>query len=139
MCRKQPTPYTLALKYHETPYERAWAKRNQRHRPPFHRSCFRAHKLFGEMGERGRQRAVYLGDGLADGGVEELHGVAGVPAAVAVVEVELHEVARDGGDEHVAGLAANGVVELEDAVVPGPARPRLHRPARQDLRHGLGN
>lgn len=71
--------------------------------------------------------------------MEELGGVAGVPAAVAVVEVELHEVTRDRGDEHVAGLGADGVVELEDAVVPGPARPRLHPPARQDLRHGLGH
>lgn len=48
-------------------------------------------------------------------------------------------MARDGGDEHVAGLGADGVVELEDAVVAGPARPRLHPPARQDLRHGLGH
>lgn len=71
--------------------------------------------------------------------MEEVDGVAGVPLAVAVVEVELHEVAGDGGDEHVAGLRADGVVELEDAVVPGPARARLHPAARQDLRHGLGH
>jgi len=58
--------------------------------------------------------------------VEELGGVAGVPAAEALIEFELHEVARDGGDEHVAGAAVDGVVELEDAVVLGPARPRLH-------------
>lgn len=71
--------------------------------------------------------------------MEEVGGVAGVPAAEPVVEVELHEVARDGGDEHVAGAAADGVVELEDAVVPRPALPRPHPPrgARQDLRHGL--
>lgn len=38
--------------------------------------------------------------------MEEIGGVEGVPLAVAVVEVELHEVARDGGDEHVAGPPA---------------------------------
>lgn len=69
--------------------------------------------------------------------MEEIGGVAGVPAAEPVVEFELHEVARDGGDEHAAGAAVDGVVELEDAVVRGPPRPRLHRAARQDLRHGL--
>jgi hypothetical protein len=80
---------------------------------------------------------VYLGHGLADGGVEKFGGVAGVPAAEAVIEFEFHEVARDGGDEHVAGAAIDGVVELENAVVLGPARTRLRRAARQDLSHCL--
>jgi hypothetical protein len=69
--------------------------------------------------------------------VEEVGGVAGVPAAEPFFEFELHEVARDGGDEHAAGLTVDGVVELEDAIVLGPPRPRLHRAARQDLCHGL--
>ena len=69
--------------------------------------------------------------------MEKVGGVAGVPAAEPVFEFELHEVAGDGGYEHAAGLTVDGVVELEDAVVLGPPRPRLHRPARQDLRHGL--
>jgi hypothetical protein len=71
--------------------------------------------------------------------LEEIGGVAGVPAAEPLLELELHEMACDGGDEHVAGMAADGVAELEDAVVRGPPRPRLHpaRSARQDLRHGL--
>lgn len=71
--------------------------------------------------------------------MEEVGGVAGVPAAEPVLELELHEVARDGGDEHAAGAAIDGVVELEDAVVLGPPRPRLHCAPRQDLRHGLGH
>lgn len=84
-------------------------------------------------------REPYLGYGLANGGVEEISGVARVPAAEPVVELELHEVSRDGGDEHVAGAAANGVIELEDAVVPRPPLPRPHpaRRPRQDLRDGL--
>jgi hypothetical protein len=88
---------------------------------------------------RRNTRAAYLGHKLADGGLEEIGGVAGVPAAEPLLELELHEMACDGGDEHVAGMAADGVVELENAVVRGPPRPRLHpaRSARQDLRHGL--
>jgi hypothetical protein len=88
---------------------------------------------------RRNTRAACLGHKLADRGLEEVGGVAGVPtAAEPLLKLELHEVSCDEGDEHVAGLAADGIVELEDAVVRGPPRPRLHpaRPARRDLRHG---
>ena len=39
--------------------------------------------------------------------------VIGVPFAEAVFELELHEVANDGGDHHLAVLAVDGVIELE--------------------------
>ena len=58
-----------------------------------------------------------FGDEFADGSVEELSRIAGVPFPKAVFEFELHEVAGDGGDEHVCGLAIDGVSELEDLVV----------------------
>lgn len=58
-----------------------------------------------------------------DRGVVEIGGVTRVPLAVTVLELELHEVADDGGEEHVAGLAADGVVELEDLVVSRTAFP----------------
>jgi len=35
-------------------------------------------------------------------------------------------MAGDGGEEHVAGLAANGVVELKDLVVAGTPLPHSH-------------
>lgn len=60
-----------------------------------------------------------LGDEFMNGSAEEIGGVTGVPLAVTVVELEFHEVAGDGGEDHVAGLAANGVVELKDLVVAG--------------------
>lgn len=66
---------------------------------------------------------LVVGDGLAERGVEELGGVAGMPLAEAVVEVDLHEVAGDGGDKHVDGDAIDGVRELEDLVVAGTAVP----------------
>lgn len=49
-----------------------------------------------------------------------------MPLAVTLVELELHKVAGDRGEEHVAGLAANGVVELEDLVVAGTTLPRSY-------------
>lgn len=49
--------------------------------------------------------------------------VTGVPLAEAVFELELHEVANDGGDYHLAVLAANGIIELEELVVAGPSFP----------------
>lgn len=52
---------------------------------------------------------------------EELGGVAGVPFAESVVEFELHEMAGDGGDDHGAGTAVDGVRELVYAVVDGPS------------------
>ena len=58
-----------------------------------------------------------------DGSAVEIGGVAGVPLAEAFFELELHEVAGDGGEEHVAGLAADGVRELEDLVVAGATVP----------------
>lgn len=58
-----------------------------------------------------------------DGSGKEKGGVAGVPFSKAVLKFELHEVAGDGGDEHVAGAAIDGVVELVDFVVAGSAFP----------------
>lgn len=58
-----------------------------------------------------------LGDKFADGSVEKLNWIARMPFAVPFFELELHEVASDGGDEHIARLASNGVVELENLVV----------------------
>lgn len=46
-----------------------------------------------------------------------------MPFAVTLVEFELHEVAGDGSEEHVAWLTTNGVVELEDLVVAGTTLP----------------
>ena len=67
----------------------------------------------------------------------EVGGVAGMPFAEAIVELELHEMASDGGDEHVATLAADGEVELEDAIVAGAAitRPQTTAGVREDLGH----
>lgn len=45
-----------------------------------------------------------------------------MPLPVAIVEVELHQVAGDGGEDHVAGLRSERVLELEDAVVGRTAR-----------------
>lgn len=70
-----------------------------------------------------RERERDLGDEFADGNVVEIGGVAGVPLAEAVFELELHEVAGDGGDEHVAGLSVNRVIELENPVVARAAVP----------------
>ncbi|PON32608.1 hypothetical protein PanWU01x14_359770 [Parasponia andersonii] len=67
--------------------------------------------------ERSLDAEFVLWNELADGGVEELRGVAGVPFAKAVFEFELHEVSGDGSDEHLGGLAIDGVCELEDLVV----------------------
>lgn len=69
------------------------------------------------------EEKVNLGNGFADFGLEEIGGVTRVPFAVTLFEFELHEVAGDGGEEHVAGLAADVVVELEDLVVAGMAIP----------------
>lgn len=86
-----------------------------------------------------RRGNKYLRDALADGGVVKVGGVAGVPLAEAVVEVELHKVAGDGGNEHVAELGADSVLELKHPVVPRPPLPGTEpsAAARQDLRHCL--
>lgn len=67
-----------------------------------------------------------LGDELTDRGTVEIGGVTRVPLAVTLIEPEFHEVAGDGGEEHVAGLATNGVVELEDFVVAGMSLSHSH-------------
>lgn len=64
-----------------------------------------------------------LRDGLADRSMEEVGGVTGVPLAEALVEFNLHKVAGDGGEEHLAGDAIDGVRELEDLVVARPTFP----------------
>lgn len=61
-----------------------------------------------------------------DRGAEEVGGITRVPLAVTLVELELHEMAGDGGEEHVAGLAANGVVELKDLIIAGTPLPHSH-------------
>lgn len=45
-----------------------------------------------------------------------------MPLPVTFFEVELHEVAGDGGEDHVAGLRSERVLELEDSVVGRTAR-----------------
>lgn len=66
---------------------------------------------------------LVVGDGLADRRLEEVGGVAGMPLAESIFEFDLHEVAGDGGDEHLDGNAIDGVRELEDLVVTGMAFP----------------
>ena len=64
-----------------------------------------------------------LGDEFVDGSLEEISGVTGVPFAISVLELELHEVASDGSDEHVAGPPVDSVTELEYLVVARAALP----------------
>ena len=40
-----------------------------------------------------------------------------MPFSIPFFELKLHEMASNGGDEHVARLTSNGVVELENLVV----------------------
>lgn len=68
----------------------------------------------------------YLRDGLADGSGVEIGGIAGVPLAEPLLEIELHEVAGNGGDQHATVLPPDAVVELEDLVVPRPPFPDPH-------------
>lgn len=67
----------------------------------------------------------------------EVGGVAGMPFAEAIIEFKLHEMASDGGHEHVATLAADGIIELKDAVVAGAAitGPQATAGVREDLSH----
>lgn len=61
-----------------------------------------------------------------------------MPLAEAILELELHEVAGDGGDQHAAALPPDAVVELEDLVVPRPPLPDPHPLApRQQGGHRL--
>lgn len=55
-----------------------------------------------------------------------MEGVTGVPFAETIVKLKLHEVAGDRGKEHLARLVPNGVVELEDFVVPGTSVSHSH-------------
>lgn len=81
-----------------------------------------------------------LGDELADRSLEEKGWIAGVPLAVAVFEFELHEVAGDRGEEHLARVAIDGVVELVDFVIAGSAFPHAQPlVSRQYVRHRLGH
>lgn len=62
----------------------------------------------------------YLGDMLTNGGVIEIGGIARVPLAVAFVEIKLHQMASDGGHQHVTWLPSNWVIELVYLVVARP-------------------
>lgn len=64
-----------------------------------------------------------LGNKFLDRGMVEIGGVAWVPLAVTLFELEFHEVASDWSEDHVAGLATNRVVELEDPIVAGTTIP----------------
>lgn len=61
----------------------------------------------------------YLGDKLPNRRIIEIERVTRVPFPVTIVKLKLHEVACDGGEQHLARLVPNGVVELKDFVVPG--------------------
>lgn len=67
---------------------------------------------------RKEENETDLGDKFADGNVEEHGWVTGMPFSVPFFKLELHQVACDGGDEHIARLTSNGIVELENLVVP---------------------
>ena len=64
-----------------------------------------------------QSRDQHLWDKLLHRRSEQLHRVAGVPFPVCGIKVDLHEVARDGCEDHVAVLAVHGVVEVPQVVV----------------------
>jgi len=68
--------------------------------------------------------------------LEEIGGITRVPFPVTIVEVKLHEVTEDGGEEHLTGLASNGVVEFEYSVVARTTIPYSKAlVAREYVRH----
>lgn len=63
-----------------------------------------------------------------------------MPLAIAFFELELHKVAGDGGEKHVAGASVNGVIKLENPVVTRAAVPRSQSLVpRKNAGHRLGH
>jgi hypothetical protein len=58
----------------------------------------------------------HLRDLLVDPSSVQVDGVYAPPSTVALVELQLHEVAGDGGEHHVARLHADLVLELRHGV-----------------------
>ena len=46
----------------------------------------------------------------------QLHRIYASPAAIAILELQLHEVASDGCEHHIAWLRANLVLELRHGI-----------------------
>lgn len=65
---------------------------------------------------------THVGDYLVYWGAIEVDRAARVPFAPVFREVELHEVASNGGEYHVTGLSIDGVREKEQWVVVGAAK-----------------
>ena len=57
---------------------------------------------------------------FANRGVVEIEGVAGMPFSIPLFKFKLHEMSSDGGEEHLAWLSTDRIVELEDPIIPRP-------------------
>lgn len=63
----------------------------------------------------------YLRDVFSNRSMVKIDGVTRMPFSEAIVEIELHEMACDGGEGHMARLSIDGVTELEYLIVSGPS------------------
>lgn len=81
----------------------------------------------------------YRRHAFSDRGMVEISRITGVPFAVLVFEVELHEMTSDRSHEHIARLCADGVGEFKDLVIRGATIAHSKVVVRQNSSHRLGH
>ncbi len=81
----------------------------------------------------------YRRHAFSDRGMVEISRITGVPFAVLVFEVELHEMTSDRSHEHIARLCADGVGEFKDLVIGGATIAHSKVVVGQNSSHRLGH